>query len=73
MKTKKLVRKLNINKSTITNIDTQEQQHVKGGGTNLTDCYPQCTYAATECNQGTCYPCKTIHYGAGCSVHPCPY
>jgi hypothetical protein len=65
MKTKKLSKKLTLNKSTITNINTPEMAQVKGGGTFWdTACiscsfYTYCSECYCPSNHTFCTACKT--------------
>ncbi|MCU0286761.1 MAG: class I lanthipeptide [Acidobacteria bacterium] len=69
MKTKKFSQKLTLNKSTIANLEKEEQTAIKAGylNTNLeATCYTWCgaCYTRQSCT-GTCY------YTCYCTTAPC--
>ena len=64
MKTKKLSKKLVLNKKTVASLNNAEIKDIKGGETGLYTCQATCNTACptcnTECSCVTCFPCSYI-------------
>ena len=79
MKTKKLSKKLKLNKETISNLNSSELGKAKGGATYkcptdylICDSYADCTYTEhIACTEMSCYGCPPDTYALDCTDYTC--
>ncbi|MCU0290004.1 MAG: class I lanthipeptide [Acidobacteria bacterium] len=63
MKTKKIDKKLILNKNTISNLGNEEMNRLKGGETLRTECFTACATGCYACSEITfCSHCMTDEY-----------